>query len=198
MEVRAAAVDDGTGRPGSIDQALLTLEIITVRACGVQSDRAVSGGTEIQFDACRVLPPVSLALVGGKGLENETVIRTGAPSTKKIHRQGKLLLLSKLMKQLTLILLKKYDDGLDVAEVIDAYPSVLDDLQALKESGDILWLSGTDSQEGVVYYNDSRSKIMLDKDLKDLYKKVQLPRDMLDIEKELHKAGEKALTDTAK
>ncbi|TVU48220.1 hypothetical protein EJB05_07849 [Eragrostis curvula] len=40
-------------------------------------------------------------------------------------------------------------DALDVADVIDSYPSVLEDLQALKESGDIVWLSGT--EEGVVY-----------------------------------------------
>ncbi|TVU48221.1 hypothetical protein EJB05_07850 [Eragrostis curvula] len=89
-------------------------------------------------------------------------------------------------------------DGLDVADVIDSYPSVLEDLQALKESGDILWLSGTESQEGVVYPNDPRSKITVDADLKELYNKIELPRDMLDIEKELQKIGEKALTNTAK
>jgi transcription initiation factor TFIIE subunit beta len=71
--------------------------------------------------------------------------------------------------------------------------------QALKESGDILWLSGTDSEEGVVYANDDpRSKIMVDEDVKQLYTTIDLPRDMLDIEKELHKAGVKTQTNTAK
>jgi hypothetical protein len=59
----------------------------------------------------------------------------------------------------------------------------------LKESGDILWLSGTDSQEGAVYANDD--PIMADEDVKQLYETIDLPRDMLDIEKELHKAGVK-------
>jgi transcription initiation factor TFIIE subunit beta len=68
----------------------------------------------------------------------------------------------------------------------------------LKESGDILWLSGTDPQEGVVYGNDDpRSKIMVDEDVKQLYETTDLPRDMLDIEKELHKAGVKTQTNTA-
>ena len=39
---------------------------------------------------------------------------------------------------------------------------------------------------------------MVDEDVKQLYKTIDLPWDMLDIEKDLHKAGEKTQTNTAK
>ena len=38
----------------------------------------------------------------------------------------------------------------------------------------------------------------MDSDLKQLFRGTELPRDMLDIEKELKKIGEKPLTDTAR
>ncbi|KAL6596357.1 hypothetical protein ACP70R_047721 [Stipagrostis hirtigluma subsp. patula] len=97
-----------------------------------------------------------------------------------------------------LSLIRKYPDGLAAVEIMDAYPSVLEDLQALKASGDVWWLSCTDSQEGIMYPNDPRSKCRFDDDLKQLYREIELPRDMLDIEKELRKIGEKPATDTAK
>ncbi|KAF8718198.1 hypothetical protein HU200_025689 [Digitaria exilis] len=95
-------------------------------------------------------------------------------------------------------LIKKCKDGIAVEELKDAYPSVLEDLQALKASGDVFWLTGTNSQEDTVYFNEPQYWITVDNDLKELYRKVDLPRDMLDIEKELKKIGEKPWTDTAK
>lgn len=59
-------------------------------------------------------------------------------------------------------------------------------------------LSGTNSQEDTAHFNDRKYKITIDNDLKQLYREVELPRDMLDIEKELKKCGEKPLTDTVK
>uniref|UniRef100_A0A0A9AH11 Uncharacterized protein n=1 Tax=Arundo donax TaxID=35708 RepID=A0A0A9AH11_ARUDO len=50
----------------------------------------------------------------------------------------------------------------------------------------------------MVYPNDPRSKIKVDHDLKQLYREIELPRDMLDIEKELRKIGEPPATNTAK
>jgi transcription initiation factor TFIIE subunit beta len=68
-------------------------------------------------------------------------------------------------------------------------------LQALKSSGHIFWLSG---DQDIVFPNDSRSKVELDTDLKKLFCEVKLPNDMLDIEKELRRNGEKPMTDTTK
>ena len=55
-----------------------------------------------------------------------------------------------------------------------------------------------DSQEDIAYPNDPKSKIKLDADLKQLYREIELPRDMIDIEKELLKNGHKPATDTTK
>uniref|UniRef100_A0ACD5TV57 Uncharacterized protein n=3 Tax=Avena sativa TaxID=4498 RepID=A0ACD5TV57_AVESA len=101
-------------------------------------------------------------------------------------------------KDQLLYLIRKYPEGLPVVEVKDAYPTVLEDLQALKESGEIWWLSSMDSQEDIAYPNDPKSKIKLDADLKQLYREIELPRDMIDIEKELLKNGHKPATDTTK
>ncbi|PAN51313.1 hypothetical protein PAHAL_9G584900 [Panicum hallii] len=95
-------------------------------------------------------------------------------------------------------LIKKQLDGIVVEEVKDANPSILEDLQALKASGDVWWLSGTNSQEDTTHFNDPRYRITVDIDLKQLFWGIELPRDMLDIEKELKKIGEKPSTDTAK
>uniref|UniRef100_A0A453IWL9 TFA2 Winged helix domain-containing protein n=1 Tax=Aegilops tauschii subsp. strangulata TaxID=200361 RepID=A0A453IWL9_AEGTS len=101
-------------------------------------------------------------------------------------------------KDQLLHLIRRFPEGLPVVEVKDSYPTVLDDLQALKASGDVWWLSSMDSQEDIVYPNDPKSKIKVDADLKQLYREIELPRDMIDIEKELLKNGHKPATDTTK
>lgn len=71
-------------------------------------------------------------------------------------------------------------------------------LQALKAAGDIWLLSNFDSQEDIAYPNDPRVVIKVDDDLKQLFRGIELPRDMLDIEKDLQKNGMKPATNTAK
>ncbi|KAM1024863.1 hypothetical protein FF1_038034 [Malus domestica] len=102
-------------------------------------------------------------------------------------------------KKQLLSLVRKFSEGIPVIDLKDAYPNVMDDLQALKASGDIWLLSNFDSQEDIAYPNDPRlpaSKV--DDDLKVLFRGIELPRDMIDIEKELQKNGMKPATDTAK
>ncbi|KAG8088246.1 hypothetical protein GUJ93_ZPchr0010g9719 [Zizania palustris] len=101
-------------------------------------------------------------------------------------------------KDQLLVLVRKYPEGLAVVEVKDAYPTVLDDLQALKAAGEVWLLSNMDSQEDIVYPNDPKAKIKVDDDLKQLFREIELPRDMVDIEKELQKNGIKPMTNTAK
>ncbi|XP_051220297.1 transcription initiation factor IIE subunit beta [Lolium perenne] len=94
-----------------------------------------------------------------------------------------------------LALIADFRDGIPVKELEDAYPTVLDDLQALKSSGDIYLLPG---EQDMVFPNDSRSRLELDTELKKLFYEIKLPKDMLDIEKDLRRNGEKPMTDTAK
>jgi transcription initiation factor TFIIE subunit beta len=55
-----------------------------------------------------------------------------------------------------------------------------------------------DSQEDIVYPNDAKVMMKVDDDLKQLFRSIELPRDMVDIEKELQKNGMKPATNTAK
>ncbi|XP_074573819.1 transcription initiation factor IIE subunit beta-like [Curcuma longa] len=101
-------------------------------------------------------------------------------------------------KDQLLSLIRKYAEGLPVVEVKDSYSSVLEDLQALKATGQVWLLSNMDSQEDIVYPNDPKVIIKVDDELKQLFRGIELPRDMVDIEKELHKNGMKPATNTAK
>lgn len=70
--------------------------------------------------------------------------------------------------------------------------------QALKAAGQIWLLSNFDSQEDIAYPNDPKVPIKVDDDLKQLFRSIELPRDMIDIEKDLQKNGMRPATNTAK
>ncbi|KMT05088.1 hypothetical protein BVRB_7g172420 [Beta vulgaris subsp. vulgaris] len=84
-----------------------------------------------------------------------------------------------------------------VIDLKDSYLSVMEDLQILKADRKVWLLSNFDSQEDIVYPNDPRFPIKVDDDLKQLFRSIELPRDFLDVEKELLKSGTKPLTNTA-
>ncbi|RZR87816.1 hypothetical protein BHM03_00015282 [Ensete ventricosum] len=65
-------------------------------------------------------------------------------------------------------------------------------------AGHVWLLSNMDSQEDIAYPNDPKVMIKVDDDLKQLFRGIELPRDMVDIEKELQKNGMKPATNTAK
>ncbi|XP_051150949.1 uncharacterized protein LOC127265263 [Andrographis paniculata] len=101
-------------------------------------------------------------------------------------------------KSQLLVLIRKFPEGIAIIDLKDAYPTVMDDLQSLKASGKIWLLSNIDSQEDIAYPNDPRAVIKVDDELKQLFRGIELPRDMLDIEKDLQKNGMKPATNTAK
>ena len=68
----------------------------------------------------------------------------------------------------------------------------------MKAAGQIWLLSNFDSQEDIAYPNDPRVPNKVDDDLKQLFRSIELPRDMIDIEKDLQKNGMKPATNTAK
>ncbi|KAG9151958.1 hypothetical protein Leryth_002219 [Lithospermum erythrorhizon] len=101
-------------------------------------------------------------------------------------------------KEELLILIRKFREGVAIMDLKDSYPTVVEDLQALKASGQVWLLSNFDSQEDIVYPNDPRiNTIKVDDDLKLLFRETKL-HDMLDIEKELQRNGIKPSTNTAK
>nr|XP_043620623.1 general transcription factor IIE subunit 2 [Erigeron canadensis]XP_043620624.1 general transcription factor IIE subunit 2 [Erigeron canadensis] len=95
-------------------------------------------------------------------------------------------------------LVRAFPEGIAVADLKDAYPTVMEDLQALKAARQIWLLSNFDSQEDIAYPNDPRVPIKVDDELKQLFRAIELPRDMLDIERDLQKNGMKPATNTAK
>ncbi|CAA6664679.1 unnamed protein product [Spirodela intermedia] len=104
------------------------------------------------------------------------------------HLRGKEQLLS---------LIRKFPEGLSVADVKDAYPSVMEDLQALREAGLVRVLSNLEAKEDVVYPDDPKAAMEVDDALKQLFRSVELPVDMLDLERELQRSGIRPATDTA-
>ncbi|MED6150686.1 hypothetical protein PIB30_074750 [Stylosanthes scabra] len=101
-------------------------------------------------------------------------------------------------KSQLIYLIRKFPEGIAVIDLKDAYPTVMEDLQGLKAAGQIWLLSNFDSQEDIAYPNDPRVPIKVDDDLKQLFRGIELPRDMLDIERDLQKNGMKPATNTAK
>lgn len=101
-------------------------------------------------------------------------------------------------KHQLLVLVRKFPEGIAVIDLKDSYPTVMDDLQTLKAAGQIWLLSNFDSQEDIAYPNDPRVPIKVDEDLKQLFRKIELPLDMLDVENYLNKNGMKPATNTAK
>ncbi|QHO58163.1 hypothetical protein HN51_012650 [Arachis hypogaea] len=95
-------------------------------------------------------------------------------------------------------LIRKFPEGIAVIDLKDSYPTVMEDMQALKAVRQIWLLSNFDSQEDIAYPNDPRVPIKVDDDLKQLFRNIELPRDMIDIEKDLQKNGMKPATNTAK
>ncbi|PKI65327.1 hypothetical protein CRG98_014291 [Punica granatum] len=79
-------------------------------------------------------------------------------------------------KNQLLYLIRKFPEGIAVIDLKDAYPTVMEDLQALKGGGQIWLLSNFDSQEDIAYPNDPK----------------------VPIKKDLQKNGMKPATDTPK
>ncbi|KAL8150446.1 hypothetical protein V2J09_020254 [Rumex salicifolius] len=94
-----------------------------------------------------------------------------------------------------LSLIRDRSEGISVNELKDAYPNVMEDMQGLKASGQI-WLL-PNSGEVIVYPNDRRVSVKVDDDLKQLFRSIKLPCDMIDLEKYLQKNGMKPATNTA-
>lgn len=55
----------------------------------------------------------------------------------------------------------------------------------------------SNSQEDIAYPNDFKCEITVDDDFKALFRDIEVPRDFLEVEKELRKCGLKPVTDTA-
>ncbi|CAI9089109.1 OLC1v1023617C1 [Oldenlandia corymbosa var. corymbosa] len=102
-------------------------------------------------------------------------------------------------KDQLLDLIRKFQDGVGVIDLKDSYSNVMQDLESLKGAGQIWILYKFDSKEDfVVYPNDPRVSIRVDDDLKQFFRGIETPSDVIDMEKDLQKNGMKPATNTAK
>ncbi|KAI5063757.1 hypothetical protein GOP47_0022304 [Adiantum capillus-veneris] len=101
-------------------------------------------------------------------------------------------------KQDLLVLIRKVPEGIPTGDLKDSYPGVLKDLQELKASGQVWLILNNDSQQDVVYPNDPKVQIKVDDDVKQLIRSIETPREFVDVERELQKAGMKPATNTAR
>ncbi|KAE8690076.1 omega-amidase NIT2-A-like [Hibiscus syriacus] len=97
-----------------------------------------------------------------------------------------------------IILFREYLQAILLTDLKDAYPNVIEDLQALKSAGQTWHISDFDSHNEIVFPNDSRVIMEVDDEIKRQFRSIELPRDMLDIEKDLQKNGMEPATNTAK
>ncbi|GKU95298.1 hypothetical protein SLEP1_g8675 [Rubroshorea leprosula] len=118
----------------------------------------------------------------------------------KVHYDGKCFSYKAMYdvksKSELLALIRKFTEGIDVSDLKDSYPNVMENLQALKAGGQIWLLSNLDSQD-IAYPNDPKFSIKVENDIKELFFKVHLPQDMHEIEKDLQKNGINPATNTA-
>lgn len=101
-------------------------------------------------------------------------------------------------KQDLLVLIRKVPEGVPTGDLKDSYPGILKDLQELKASGQVWLLMNSDSQEDIAYPNDPKVQIKVDDDVKELIRSIEKPREFVDVEKELQKAGMKPATNTVR
>ncbi|XP_078153028.1 uncharacterized protein LOC144548199 [Carex rostrata] len=94
-------------------------------------------------------------------------------------------------------LIRRNVEGLPVIDVKDSYTSVMDDLMALKVENLVWLVTSIDSEEDIVYPNEPKFVVRIDNDIKQTFFATDLPRDFIDVEKELLKMGMKPVTKTA-
>ncbi|CAH1448336.1 unnamed protein product [Lactuca virosa] len=100
-------------------------------------------------------------------------------------------------KKELLSLIQTFAEGISVADLKDAYPTIVEDLQALKAGREIWLLSNPDSKEDIAYSNDPQVPFKVDDELKHLFRGIELPHDILEIELDLQKNGMKPATNAA-
>ena len=101
-------------------------------------------------------------------------------------------------KQVMPFFIRKVPEGVPTEDLEHAYSGILTDLQDRKASGQVWLLMNNESQEDIAYHNDSKVRMKVDDDVKVLFRSIEKPREFVDVERELQKAGMKPATNTVK
>ncbi|CAI5532416.1 unnamed protein product [Closterium sp. Naga37s-1] len=86
-------------------------------------------------------------------------------------------------------LIREHKDGIPMGDVRDSYSGVAHHVQELRALGQAWVLFNADSGDEVLFPNDPRIAIHVDPDIRALFRRIDLPRDLTDLEKELQRCG---------
>ncbi|KAK3250074.1 hypothetical protein CYMTET_40529 [Cymbomonas tetramitiformis] len=86
-------------------------------------------------------------------------------------------------------LLDKTPEGIPLAELKDAYKTILDDIKELQAKGRIWKLQNSDTLEEVVYPSDPRYSVSVDEDVAQKWHETKIDLEPDAFTRELHKAG---------
>ncbi|XP_010538823.1 PREDICTED: transcription initiation factor IIE subunit beta-like [Tarenaya hassleriana] len=182
------------------DQTELYKQINSIRKApvGAQMKRVI----EFLLETRQALTPEEIKEACYVDMISNKIVFDNMKNNPKVHYDGRRFSYKAKHdvkdKIQLLSLIRKYPEGIAVVELKDTYRNVMGDLQALKASGHIWLLSNADSREDIAYPNDFKGQIRVDDDLKHLFRIIELPTDMLDVEKELQKSGMKPVMNTAR
>ncbi|CAI5998991.1 unnamed protein product [Closterium sp. NIES-64] len=87
-------------------------------------------------------------------------------------------------------LIREHKDGIPMGDVRDSYSAVAQHVQELRAMGQAWVLFNADSGDEVLFPNDPRIAIKVDPDIRALFRRIDLPRDLTDLEKELQRCGQ--------
>ncbi|CAI7805830.1 unnamed protein product [Closterium sp. NIES-54] len=87
-------------------------------------------------------------------------------------------------------LIREHKDGIPMGDVRDSYSGVAAHVQELRALGQAWVLFNADSGDEVLFPNDPRIAIKVDPDIRALFRRIDLPRDLTDLEKELQRCGQ--------
>ncbi|KAH7445915.1 hypothetical protein KP509_01G028400 [Ceratopteris richardii] len=165
---------------------------------GAQIKRVI----DVLFERRQALTPQEIEEICFVDVENNKDVFDSLKNNVKVHFDGQRFSYKSKHdlknKQDLLVLIRKVPEGIPTGDLKDSYPAVLKDLQELKASGQVWLIMNNDSQQDIVYPNDPKIQIKVDDDVKQLIRNIETPREFVDVERELQKAGMKPATNTAR
>ncbi|KAH7656539.1 Transcription initiation factor IIE beta subunit protein, partial [Dioscorea alata] len=178
------------------NERLQHIDAIGQLPVGAQIKRVI----DLLLETRKALTPETINEACNVDISSNKVVFESLKNNPKVNYDGKCFSYKRKHdlkgKEELLSLIRKFPDGIAVMDVKDAYPTIMEDLKALKAADQIWILTNMDSKEDIAYPNNLKVMMTVDDDLKQMFRGIELPKDMVDIEKELQMAGMKPATNS--
>ncbi|XP_039145667.1 uncharacterized protein LOC120282903 [Dioscorea cayenensis subsp. rotundata] len=178
------------------NERLQHIDAIEQLPVGAQIKRVI----DLLLETRKALTPEKINQACNVDISSNKVVFESLKNNPKVNYDGKCFSYKRKHdlkgKAELLSLIRKFPDGIAVVDVKDAYPTIMEDLKALKAADQIWIVTNMDSKEDIAYPNNPKVMMTVDDDLKQMFRGIELPKDMVDIEKELQMAGMKPATNS--